>query len=147
MMSHPTIQLWTKFGPNQLKNGKVIAFLVFFGGSAGSGAAAPLPVWRAASSLYFEVVIPWGVTTQNFKPLPWKMAEKKQNEYAEPFEKLTFNLICILSLWNYIGRPMKELRYFHETSHLKYLCLQKHTAKKIFEKKNHFFKSYPIFNF
>ena len=68
-----------------------------FGSGAGSGAAAPLPVWRAASSLYFEVVIPWGVTTQNFKPLPWKMAEKKQNEYAEPFEKLTFNLICILS--------------------------------------------------
>ena len=85
-----------QIGPNQLKNGKVIAFLVF-GGGAGSGAAAPLPVWRAASSLYFEVVIPLGITTQNFKPLPWKMAEKKQNEYAEPFEKLTFNLICILS--------------------------------------------------
>ena len=31
-MSHPKIYLWAKFGPNRLKNDKVMAFLVFLEG-------------------------------------------------------------------------------------------------------------------
>ena len=59
-----------QIGAKSVKKRQSYCIFSVFGGGAGSGAAAPLPVWRAASSLHFEVVTPWGVTTQKFKPLP-----------------------------------------------------------------------------